>query len=532
MTRDTTNNFSAPVRTVDARVELYEGDTLADAYTKYYALKELTIDRVGESKFFGFGICQRLNVHLVDKDRLMHITTADNLRVFLTTGGSNVNSFPLFYVSEVHRDENTNELSVTAYDGIYKATEHTVAELGLVAPYTLFDVIEAVSGVLGLASGVGVENLPTADLATGFADGANFDGTENLREVLNWIAEALQAVYYLTPTNNLAFKRLDVTGEPVFEITKEDYFTLDSGDNRRLATIAHVTELGDNVSATTGATGSTQYVRNNPFWDMREDIATILNNAIAAVGGLTINQFSCSWRGIPLVEIGDKIRLTTKDNGAVISYLLNDTIAYNGALEQATEWVLEDDSADSEDNPASLGEALKQTYARVDKANKEIALVASDMSGAREAISALQVNTEGIVASVKSVKETTEGAIGGLNDDVANLTTKVNAAITSQDVQLQIETELANGVDKVVTSTGFTFNDEGLTVSKSDSEMQTTITEDGMRVYRNEEAVLVADNEGVKAEDLHATTYLIVGTNSRFEDYLENRTGCFWIGGS
>jgi hypothetical protein len=60
--------------------------------------------------------------------------------------------------------------------------------------------------------------------------------------------------------------------------------------------------------------------------------------------------------------------------------------------------------------------------------------------------------------------------------------------------------------------------------------MTTTITEDGMTVYRNEEAVLVADNEGVKAEDLHATTYLIVGQFSRFEDYGD-RTGCFWIGG-
>ena len=62
--------------------------------------------------------------------------------------------------------------------------------------------------------------------------------------------------------------------------------------------------------------------------------------------------------------------------------------------------------------------------------------------------------------------------------------------------------------------------------------MKTTITEDGMTVYRNDEAVLTADNQGVKAEDLHATTYLIIGANSRFEDYGTNRTGCVWIGGN
>ena len=51
-----------------------------------------------------------------------------------------------------------------------------------------------------------------------------------------------------------------------------------------------------------------------------------------------------------------------------------------------------------------------------------------------------------------------------------------------------------------------------------------------MTVYKGGEEVLVADNEGVKAEDLHATTYLIVGRNSRFEDLGYDRTACFWIG--
>ena len=61
--------------------------------------------------------------------------------------------------------------------------------------------------------------------------------------------------------------------------------------------------------------------------------------------------------------------------------------------------------------------------------------------------------------------------------------------------------------------------------------MSTQITDDGMTVYRSGEAVLIANNEGVQAEDLHATTYLIIGNNSRFEDMGSDRTACFWIGG-
>lgn len=85
-------------------------------------------------------------------------------------------------------------------------------------------------------------------------------------------------------------------------------------------------------------------------------------------------------------------------------------------------------------------------------------------------------------------------------------------------------------IDSVTTSTGFTFDADGLKVEKSGSEMSTQITEDGMKVYRNDEEMLTANNQGVNAVNLHATTYLIVGYNSRFED-MGNRTGCFWIGG-
>jgi hypothetical protein len=61
--------------------------------------------------------------------------------------------------------------------------------------------------------------------------------------------------------------------------------------------------------------------------------------------------------------------------------------------------------------------------------------------------------------------------------------------------------------------------------------METTITENGMIVYKDNEAVLTANNVGVEAVNLNASTYLIIGGNSRFENYGSNRTGCFWIGG-
>ena len=75
-----------------------------------------------------------------------------------------------------------------------------------------------------------------------------------------------------------------------------------------------------------------------------------------------------------------------------------------------------------------------------------------------------------------------------------------------------------------------TLNDDGLTISHSDSDMTTLVTEDGITVSKGSQVMLTANNQGVDAANLHANTYLIIGEYSRFEDYGNGRTGCFWVG--
>ena len=304
---------------------------------------------------------------------------------------------------------------------------------------------------------------------------------------------------------------------------------MDSGANRRLAIITHTTELGDNVSAETGNSGTTQYIRDNPLYNLREDIAALLETAIANVGGLTINQFNCKWRGNFLLEIGDKISLMTKDNKQVYSYLLDDVITYDGSFTQESKWSYTENKEETASNPATLGEALKQTFAKVDKVNKQIDIVAAQGEENSHSIAALQLNTDSIFTSVSKMEESTNAALNGVNGEISTLTNKIEAAMTADAVKLSIQEELANGVDKVYTSTGFSFDSEGLRVSKTGSEMESLLDEDGLTVYRDNTEVLTADNTGVNGINMTVRQYLIVG-GSRFEAYGGGRTGCFWIG--
>lgn len=190
----------------------------------------------------------------------------------------------------------------------------------------------------------------------------------------------------------------------------------------------------------------------------------------------------------------------------------------------------------SEVSLSSSYEAAKEAY------NKSVAAQESADSALEKVeetvaqLSSLEVQNDGITASVteiRTIQEINSNTIDVLNNDISILTESVNTKMDSNSVNIAISSALQNGVSKVVTEKGFTFDENGLTISTNTSEMSTTFDEDGMEIKRGEDTQLLANNEGVIAYDLHAKTYLIVGSNSRFEDYEKNgkkQTGCFWIG--
>ena len=596
---------SSAVNKVNAKVELYNGSTLVTTFTCNGKLQDFTVERVGQNnKFFGFGIIHKLTVNLIDLDRSLTITKDNSFKVYLGYGDQFENPYPTFYADSISRDENTNTITVVAYDILAAANTHTVAEVQV--PYTIRQFAAAATTLLGVAAVNFIGITDEACLNTYYETGANFEGTESYKAALDSIAEVTQTIYYLDNQNRLIFKRLDKNGAAVFTIGKDIYYDLESGEKRILNTIVSATELGDNISSSAGSDGVTQYIRNNPFWDLREDRATLLDNAVAAIGGISADQFYCDWDGNFLLEMGDKINIIAEDDSNLVSYLLNDSIYYDSTLSELSQWV-HTDKDETASNPTSLGEVLKQTYAKVDKQNKTIELVAGETKDNTTNIAALQLTVNGISASVKSLDETTKtltndlGEVSGtvnthteniaalvakdneITASVSSLETKtneldvslnttnesvsklqitaedistsvssletniterlngidtnydalakeVNTKVTASDITVAIEEERRKGAEKVTTSTGFTFDSNGLTITKSDSEISTNINEDGLSVYRYNEEVLTADNGGVLAKNLHATTYLIVGKNTYFADYGSNRAGCFWTG--
>jgi predicted nucleic acid-binding Zn-ribbon protein len=780
------DNYSS--ETVKAKVELFNGSTLVQTCTCSNYLEDFNISRVGDNgKFFGFGVCQSLDINFIDLHSDLTVEKGNTVEVAFGDGTTYWNyPYPTFYLTDVNRDEKNASINATAYDALYKAAELTYKDLNLTVPYTIRDVAAAIARVLGISSCT--FDAGAAHVDDSYAKGGNFDGDETLRFVLDAIAEATLTVYYIDSNNNLRFRKLQ---QELYDdncdltVTKNDYYELNVGTKRRLTGICSATELGENYEAHHAVYDRdvTQYIRNNPFWELRTDIAELVESAAANVTGMVNQQFDCDWAGDYRLEIGDTV-VVVADEYWVHTYVFNDTITYDGTLNEFTEWEYpENGDTETFANPTNIREVLDKTYAKVDKIEKEITLyvgelvdeavqgkvddaidesltgivtdvnnlkattathtekfsqlemttssinaavsslqqsntiissdienvkgeqtkikedlaeinvttesisasvsslettnteltkrvttaegniktltnsqtetnskvaslttsldgiegrvetlesttetsialekinedistlkteqttiknnvaalqikdneitadvsalqsttttvtntltgvqneqttmkqdiaalkvkdteisasvsglesttetLTSDMEGVlseqtniKEDIGQLKIEKDKIVASVQAIEETTTSSIESVNNELASISKKAELAVTAEDVSIQISSAIDNGVTTVKTNTGYTFNDEGLHISKSGSNMTSVLNEDGLIVSRHDAPVLEAVSDGVNALNLTARQYLKIG-GSRFQAHGTDRTGCFWIG--
>lgn len=147
--------------------------------------------------------------------------------------------------------------------------------------------------------------------------------------------------------------------------------------------------------------------------------------------------------------------------------------------------------------------------------------------------SVFDVGADSIKSQVSALQKNYDTSSGTLEDLKGRVSTVEQKA---DSFELQFKSISDNGVSKFDTGTGYKFDVDGLMVDNTESKTKTQLTFNGMFVYSKSDiegsnVVLKANDEGVDAANLLARTYLIVGHRSRFENFGDNQTGCFWIGG-
>ena len=163
-----------------------------------------------------------------------------------------------------------------------------------------------------------------------------------------------------------------------------------------------------------------------------------------------------------------------------------------------------------------------------------------------ETVNAVVQNIDNRVTDVANTLEQNSkdlsNSINTLNDslsDYAKQSTLVTVTNSVEEIQTALNEQILvtqqikeDGVEKVTTTTGFTFDKDGLTIAKTGADTKTLVDEDGMTVYSttgSEESILLnVDSQGVQTENLHVRTYTQIGSHSRLQDY-EDGTAIFYI---
>lgn len=249
-------------------------------------------------------------------------------------------------------------------------------------------------------------------------------------------------------------------------------------------------------------------IENNQIMDSHRD--DFIENLLAKIKGTTYYLYELESFGIGYLELGDIFTIKVEDGTEYKTIMLNDDFKVTQGM--------------SETSSLAMPEETKTDYSAASKTDRLINQTLLKVNKQENTITALVTETTNLQSS-----------LDGIESAVGTLKTSVEQTMTSTEVETLISETVKQGTTEVTTTTGFKFNKDGLEISKSNSDISTVINEDGMDISKEGEVVLAADSTGVNALNLTARQYLIVGTNSRFEDYTnsngDSRTGCFFIGG-
>lgn len=237
-------------------------------------------------------------------------------------------------------------------------------------------------------------------------------------------------------------------------------------------------------------------IENNLIMDSHRD--DFLDDLFERINGTTYFLYELESFGIGYLNLGDIFTLQLVNGAEYQTLMLNDDLQITQGMSEKSSLEFPKETETDYQAATETDRLLKQVMLKVNK-------------------------QEGIItALISSTKQ--------LEDGVGQLTSTVEQTMTSEAIETLVTTKI-EGIEAVDTQTGCKLDKDGLQVFKSDSDMKTLIDDNGMDVSCGDEKVLVADSNGVDAVNLTARKYLIIGDNSRFENYKEVRTGCFYIGG-
>lgn len=432
----------------------------------------------------------------------------------------------------------SNTLRITGYDRVTRLDQDLGQWLaGLDSwPYSLLTFANMVCEACGLL--LVNDSIPNGDYMIPRFLGQGITG----RKLMQWVGEIAGRFCRATPEGKIEFAWYEPSG---VSITPDgDRFYYQNGLTYAEYQVAPVekvqlrlteNDVGVVWPEETGEKNT--YIISGNYLLTTTDSSTLLPLAQTLYEQLKDVSFTPCKVVVPAgmdIHAGHTVQITDRNGKTFTSYVMTKTQAgQRDTLECAGSRRRDSTSVVNNESYRALAHKMLEIKKDVDGLFVKVSeteTLGDDIDSVREYVAQVALDVGGIKTSVSDI----EGTIEGVSDDLQNTKGSITSLEqTASQFKLDIQKINDDGVGKVSNTTGI-FDESGLTVDNTESPTKTTVTPDGMKVYRkigsSSEPVLSATSDGVDATNLHAKTYLIIGDRSRFENYGSNRTGCFWIG--
>lgn len=442
-------------------------------------------------------------------------------------------NFGEFIVSDTEIREESGHYFITCYDKMLNSMVD-YQSMNITYPITIRNYINAIATHLGLVFKNASETFANYDKEipnelylsnTGNSLGFTF------RDVLDELAQVTASTIWINEDGELELKYINNTGE-----------TLD-GDSLKNTSVSFKDKFGPVNSIVLSRSGESDnvYLQNEESIELNglteikivdnqimndNNRSDYLSDILDALDGAEyyVNDFQST--GILYLELYDKFNVAIGEN-TYPCVILNDEIDLTNGLEEHIYSEIPNTSETDYKHASKTDRQINQVYIIVKKNQAEI---------------------ESLVSTVNTIDQRENNnyqeIINKFNgytpiEDTIQIENSVRQLQTDTYTKTEIDTKLIDGsVEKVVSTSG-TFDENGLTIEKTNAPTKGNFNERGLSVLDatgsgNTELLFAGYDDElnetiVRTKNIKVTKYLTVGQNSRIEDY-ERGTGIFYIG--
>lgn len=503
---------------------LPDGTELSSGTEQENALQAVKLTQAvnsGEELTLGSACAAMLEAELITPYGGLSLAAGDAVTAFRVDEAGNRTKLGIFYLEKPERTS-AHTMHLTAYDTVSLLDQNLtqwLAELDA-WPYSVGEFARLVCEKCGVT--LTEAELPNADFYIQPFAGEGITG----RLLMQWLGQiagrfcraaadgSLEFAWY-APNDTLSVTPTQGDGSVFYyqgELEFADYQVMPIEKVQLRQTSDDVGTVWPDEAGEKNA----YIIENNPMLAAQDSdtLLSVAQNLYAQLQDITYTPCRVVIPATPEICPGDMVTVTDANGKTFVSWVMQkisdgqrDTLECTGSHRR--------DSTTAVNNLGFRALSGKVLNLRTDVDGLKV-----ENKDTQGKLAAINLDLEGIRSRVES-QETT---VQGIHSSVSTLTQ------TAQSLSLELATIRENGTDKVKTGMGYTFDDKGLQISRTDSDMENLLDHTGMYVRRNGEVVLQANNQGVQARDVSVGNYLIIGENARIEDYSGGRTACFYIG--